>query len=150
MFLKCQRHPASTREPNTTINRTNCGSCDQACHTFPNATSACQNSQCGIGSCNAGYANCNGLLADGCEINTTNNVNNCGTCGNVCGPIANGTPSCSSSTCTPVCNSGFGNCNGTYGDGCEVNFSNDHNNCGFCGHVCGPMTVCQSGQCFIP
>lgn len=126
------------------------GGCNLVCPTFPNASSACQNSQCTIGSCNPGYANCNNVTGDGCEINTTNSTSNCGSCGVVCGPIANATPSCSSSTCTPNCNTGFGNCNGVYGDGCEVNHNNDHNNCGFCGHVCGPKAACVGGQCFIP
>jgi len=34
--------------------------------------------------CNAGYANCDGNQANGCEVNLTSDSNNCGACGNVC------------------------------------------------------------------
>jgi len=44
-----------------------------------NVTNA--NVACG---CNAGYANCDGNAANGCETSTTADNNNCGGCGNVC------------------------------------------------------------------
>ncbi|VVB52371.1 Uncharacterised protein [uncultured archaeon] len=34
--------------------------------------------------CNANYANCNMITADGCETNTLTDTNNCGTCGLAC------------------------------------------------------------------
>jgi hypothetical protein len=61
----------------------NCGSCGNKC-TYPNAAGACTSGTCGLGACLTGFANCNGTVSDGCEINTTSNVNHCGTCGNVC------------------------------------------------------------------
>ena len=63
---------------------TNCGACGSTCFTA-NGTSSCVNGQCRIASCNAGFADCNGNPADGCETNVFSDRNNCGACGNVCG-----------------------------------------------------------------
>jgi cysteine-rich repeat protein len=63
----------------------NCGSCGFTC-TFSNATAVCTNSQCGIGTCNQDYGNCDGTDANGCETFVANDINNCGTCGNTCSP----------------------------------------------------------------
>jgi hypothetical protein len=61
----------------------NCGTCGNKC-AAPNATAACTNGGCVIVACNSGFANCNGQFADGCEVNTNSDINNCGTCGNKC------------------------------------------------------------------
>ena len=37
-----------------------------------------------VGTCAAGFANCDGSLVNGCEVNTRNDTSNCGTCGNAC------------------------------------------------------------------
>lgn len=34
--------------------------------------------------CNADYRDCNGNANDGCETHITDDVNNCGSCGNRC------------------------------------------------------------------
>jgi len=62
------------------------------------ASTRCANSACAVNTCNAGFANCNGLYPDGCEINTTNDRNNCNGCGIVC---ANGLV-CVNSMCVVV------------------------------------------------
>lgn len=66
----------------------NCGSCDNEC-VVANATAGCSGSTCSIAfcnsACNSGFANCNNLTADGCEINTTSNVNDCSGCGQMYG-----------------------------------------------------------------
>ena len=74
----------------------NCGGCNIKCTLAPNTVSTtCSNNSCGVGACTPGYADCNGNKADGCELSTTNDVNNCGGCGIKC--IGGGT--CSSGTC---------------------------------------------------
>jgi hypothetical protein len=49
--------------------------------------------------CVIGFGDCNGNVNDGCELDTTSDQNNCGTCNNAC----NGWEFCSGSTCQPLC-----------------------------------------------
>jgi hypothetical protein len=59
-------------------------STDAACCGGPNLTATCQSGACSA-VCAAGFADCNADKArDGCEIDTNNDVNNCGGCGNLC------------------------------------------------------------------
>lgn len=81
----------------------------------------------------------------------TADVDNCGTCGNVCS-FAHATTSCVSSTCVlGTCASGFQNCNNAPGDGCEVGIASDAANCGGCGIACSsnhvPAPACSGGFC---
>lgn len=73
-----------------------CGGCGQACHP-PNAIPQCTNGSCTFSSCNAGYANCNSDVSDGCEVNTTNDSLNCGQCGKVCMGAQ-----CVNGSCAPI------------------------------------------------
>ena len=103
-----------------------------------------------MGTCNAGFMDCNGSATDGCEVNTAGDPANCGGCGKAC-TVENNTPGCSGGTCTVgTCNPGFLDCNGNPGDGCEANPSTDPNNCGKCGNVCGGTVSCQNGACAVP
>jgi hypothetical protein len=61
----------------------NCGQCGHQC-VVVNGVAGCVNGQCVIVQCNAGWGDCNGDPADGCETNTLTNPANCGACGNVC------------------------------------------------------------------
>ena len=84
-----------------------------------NATVFCSNGVCGF-TCNAGYTNCGGV----CRALSTD-INHCGACGITCF-VANGTAACSNGVCTvATCQSGRGNCNGSYADGCETNLNYD-------------------------
>src|SRR5260221_830777 len=67
--------------------------------------------------------------------------NNCGACGNVCGPRF----TCSNGDCEPVCNEGQALCEGQC-----VTLSSDDGNCGSCGNACGEGTCCVSGECSPP
>jgi uncharacterized repeat protein (TIGR01451 family) len=83
---------------------------------------------------------------------------NCGACGVKCS-VANGLPACVGGACViAVCSPGYSNCDGQYGDGCEVadaSFASDPSNCGGCGQVCAPAhatgacsnAVCGIGSC---
>ena len=89
------------------------------------------------------------MAANGCETNLTTSNTNCGGCGVVCGPEAQtSSAACVSSTCEVAhCQSGFGDCNGVYSDGCERNLQTDASNCGSCGSACPVNDACFNGNC---
>jgi hypothetical protein len=70
-------------EINLLSNINNCGACSVVCPARPNATSVCVSGTCSI-VCNTGFANCDGNITNGCEVNLLSDKNNCGACGNVC------------------------------------------------------------------
>ena len=77
--------------------------------------------------------------------------------GVVCTPCANDQSCLVRSDCTSAncsfnrcCGSGFGNCDGQTGNGCEVNLNNDTHHCGACGSPCANGKICQNGVCAIP
>lgn len=59
----------------------NCGSCGNVC----GSDQTCVSGVCQTAACPAGFANCDGNAANGCETNIDTDPNNCGACGNVCG-----------------------------------------------------------------
>jgi hypothetical protein len=148
-YADCNNNPADGCEVYVLGDANNCGACGNVC-TFPNATGTCSSGTCQLNACNAGYADCNNNPADGCEVNASNNANNCGGCGVVCSSN-NITPSCGGGLCNGSCNTGFLDCNGNkQTDGCEVNVSNNVNNCGGCGIVCSSNNItpsCGGGVC---
>jgi hypothetical protein len=150
-YQDCNNSYGDGCETNTSTSPTNCGSCGHACNT-PNATPACNNGTCAIGMCNAGYKDCNNTVADGCEINTNNDPNNCGGCGIKCN-IANGTAACVNGMCkVGTCNSGFTDCDNNPANGCETATGSDVNNCGVCGKVCNVPNAtasCTGGICTV-
>ncbi len=55
-------------EISTATDPKHCGSCDVACTAMvPNGQPGCASGHCVVGSCNAGWRDCNGLAEDGCE-----------------------------------------------------------------------------------
>jgi len=51
---------------NTLTDPAHCGACSVRC-TLANASVACAAGTCALVACNGGFANCNGVVADGCE-----------------------------------------------------------------------------------
>lgn len=61
-------------------------------------TVSCVSGACAHGACNTGFADCNGTLADGCEIDTRVDPAHCGSCTTACGAAA----LCQASSCEPL------------------------------------------------
>ena len=131
-FGDCNSSPGDGCEVDLRNTTSSCGTCARVC-TIANGAAGCASGACTVAACNGGYGDCNGSAADGCETNLASTLTSCGACGRSCS-AANGTAGCTSGACTvTACNGGFANCNGSPGDGCEVNLTNDPNNCGGCG-----------------
>src|SRR5262245_10673677 len=75
-----------------------CGASSCAPCALANATATCEPGGCAISACDAGFADCNGSGADGCETDTSASVNDCGGCGVVCAPIQ-ATAACVNGSC---------------------------------------------------
>ncbi len=149
-FGNCDANAANGCEANTNNDINNCGSCGHRC-LFANGAAVCTNGACALGACAAGWANCDGNPANGCEANLQTDVANCGACSSACAP-ANGSGACAAGVCTVArCNAGFSNCDGLTPNGCEINTAADILNCGACGTQCraglGGSNNCVSGAC---
>jgi hypothetical protein len=145
-FADCDGSAANGCEVDTRTAVANCGRCGNAC-ALANATPTCAAGACAVASCNAGFGNCDGLAANGCEVNTQSAVASCGSCGNACA-AANATAACRTGACAiGSCNNGFGNCDNLYANGCESTLATDNLNCGACGTRCASGTTCAASRC---
>jgi hypothetical protein len=101
--------------------------------------------------CPPTFEDCNGDASDGCEAKTTTDKENCGKCSKVCIPPPNSAPSCVGGKCAYECLLGFADCDGKADNGCEINLSNDPNNCKSCGTKCPTLQngspACSGGEC---
>ena len=118
-----------------------CGQCGRSC-SLANANETCSSGSCQIGSCSAGFGNCDGQAANGCEIDLNNDARNCGSCGNVC---TNGL-SCRSGRCACTANANCGS-NQTCCNGNCVDTRSNAANCGACGSACAGGSTCCDGSC---
>lgn len=63
----------------------NCGECGSACLDRPNVAEwACSRKQCRIFRCIGDFADCDGDVSDGCEVDRETDPNHCGSCNNRC------------------------------------------------------------------
>ncbi|MFO0624558.1 MAG: hypothetical protein U0325_03000 [Polyangiales bacterium] len=101
--------------------------------------------------CGAGFADCDGAMANGCEVNTTNNTAHCGACGATCPSRANAATTCGAGACGMVCATGFGDCDASAMNGCEVDVRASADHCGGCGRACAAransVATCTDGAC---
>jgi len=150
-FADCNRNATDGCETNVNTSLTNCGMCGTTCAT-PNATPVCAMGRCGVGTCNAGFVDCDMNASNGCEVNTRGDINNCGACGNRCPTPSSGSASCINGVCgIGACAPGTADCDMNVSTGCETNTNNSLSNCGACGRVCPTPTngtaVCTAGVC---
>ncbi|MBN2196302.1 MAG: hypothetical protein JW751_26045 [Polyangiaceae bacterium] len=136
-FGNCNGIGSDGCETNTNTSTSHCGSCSHPC-VYANANASCTVGTCSMGACFTGYQNCDGATANGCEINTTNDVENCGGCNLDCAND-HGATSCASSVCAPICtnvvSNRWGDCDGNPANGCESSLLQT-SRCGTCGTIC--------------
>ncbi len=70
-------------ETDTKSSAQHCGGCFAECGPYANAVASCVASACKM-TCNAGWQSCNGIQADGCEINLKTDPSHCGACWHGC------------------------------------------------------------------
>lgn len=129
----------------------NCGACGVDCTgRLDNAEEICAAGQCAVASCDGEWGDCDGVPVNGCETDTSSSFDHCGACGNDC-RLANAESSCESGSCEIVrCNSGFGDCDGDPGNGCEIDLRTSVDHCGTCSRACSfpnAEAVCNAGRC---
>jgi hypothetical protein len=130
----------------------NCGgagiTCSPGAHV---ATAACVMGVCGVATCAQGFADCDGVATNGCEVDLRNTAAHCGACTTACTASPNATPSCVAGACAPQCLTGFGDCDHAAANGCEVRL-NSSSDCGACGVACtaaNGTASCASGTCEV-
>ena len=77
-FDDCNKVLADGCEVNITSDPSNCARCGNVCPA-PNGTASCTARVCGIASCSAGFANCDAVVANGCERVMSADANTCAT-----------------------------------------------------------------------
>ena len=145
----CDGNPANGCEARLNANP-NCGGCGVRCGTVANGSSACIASACAVESCDARFADCDHVAANGCEVRRESDPLNCGGCGVRCPAVTNATATCVSSRCGYTCNTGFGDCDNADTTGCEADLRTSPRACGACGRVCEVDQVCRAGVCVWP
>jgi hypothetical protein len=151
-FADCDSNASNGCEVNLQSDPAHCGVCTTMCPLRMNAVAVCTAGTCGY-TCNAGYADCNGVAGDGCEIPTNTDPNNCGVCGTACTGALNAPPTCIGGSCIFTCASGWADCNMIHSDGCEINVNTNPNHCRTCTNVCTSVPnaspTCMGGACGI-
>jgi sugar lactone lactonase YvrE len=112
----------------------------------PQAQAGCSAGACVVLQCQAGWKDCDGLVGNGCEIDATTDVANCGACNAPCS-VDNGVAACVASACAVAsCTAPYGDCDGKASNGCEVDLMGYAQHCGACGHTCLGVG-CSEGLC---
>jgi hypothetical protein len=150
-FADCDGITQNGCEANIATDKVHCGGCNLAC-VGANGQESCVGGQCVIGTCNPGFADCDGITQNGCEANIATDKVHCGGCNLAC-VGANGQESCVGGQCViSTCNPGFADCDGITQNGCEANIATDKVNCGGCNLACvgaNGQESCVGGQCVI-
>ena len=146
-YATCGAGTASVRCANTASDPSHCGACGTACALPRASASVCAAGNCAVLTCTSGYGDCDGDATNGCETDLRASSAHCGACGRAC-TLANASAGCTAGSCAVLaCTRGFADCDGTPGDGCEVDTRTDNANCGACGNACPAGQVCSNGTC---
>ena len=145
----CDSDAANGCEVDTQTTTAHCGGCGRACAARSHAVASCAAGACAY-VCEAGYADCDGEAGNGCEVDVRTSLSHCGACGRACSP-ANATGACVASGCAVAsCDTGFGDCDASAANGCEVDTRTSAANCGRCGNACVTASSCVASACTAP
>ncbi|MEO7327687.1 MAG: DNRLRE domain-containing protein, partial [Minicystis sp.] len=107
-------------------------------------------SACYVVNCAPHFADCNGIVADGCEADLQSPAS-CGACGSVCAP-PHATAACGTGACAiGACDLGWGDCDGNLQNGCETELTTNAA-CAACGVACSlpnATASCAGGSCTL-
>lgn len=156
-YASCDNNKYNGCEANRDDDEGNCGVCGTVCDATTTAhvsSNSCSSGTCAP-QCLTGYADCDTSRTNGCEIDKTTNALHCGGCNNVCSVAASAhvkSNTCSGSSCQPVCDNLYDDCDTSRLNGCEKDVSADKTNCGACGVTCATKnaasgTACAAGKC---
>lgn len=139
-------------ESGTGVCPADCGGCGEGntCQ-IPFGDALCDKGMCVIDQCANDYGDCDSAYANGCEIDTANDEDNCGSCDNDCSaaPRVNAAI-CADSKCgIESCDTGYADCDGDAVSGCEANLRSVAT-CGNCNRDCRNLlnvaqSTCSSG-----
>jgi hypothetical protein len=97
-YENCDDESRNGCEIDTSSDTQHCGGCRAQPCALPNALPDCANGTCAILRCVTGFANCDNVAENGCEVNVTSDPDHCGDCSTSCGPSQR----CAASRCTPL------------------------------------------------
>jgi hypothetical protein len=96
--------------------------------------------------CAAGRGDCDANPSNGCETDTSDDMDHCGMCNNRC-TLPDAMSACSAGGCVVTgCEGDFRDCDLMAANGCETSLGTDAN-CGSCGDACAPGVPCTGGVC---
>lgn len=147
-FADCDDNSANGCETDVLSSLEHCSACNTPCASTTGDV-ACNGGVCQLISCPLGTGDCNGSVDDGCETDTDTSTDHCGGCGQACPPANAEAGTCADGTCSFTCLVGFGDCDASELNGCEVEFAADPQHCGTCDNACSAPThahgVCEGG-----
>jgi len=127
-----------------------CGACDRQCPRAPNAQPSCAGGVCGQ-QCDEGFADCDGDLSNGCEVDLAQNTTHCGRCDRACPAAPGGIAFCADGRCGLRCEAQSADCDGDPSNGCEVDLQRTALHCGRCNNACAvgsnAAPTCTAGVC---
>ncbi len=147
----CDGLPETGCETDLLTTTGHCGACDAFCEIIE-GSGVCIGGDCKVDDCNEGFADCNRLPDDGCEIEIAADPFNCGGCGEefVC-DLSDAFEICVDFVCAiGVCDADRGDCDEEAETGCEVDLLTDPAYCGTCDIACDFLNatpLCVDGGC---
>lgn len=137
-FADCDANLANGCEVDTASDLGNCGGCGMVCgdaHATPTCSAGACTLACKTEPFIGTFANCDGNVANGCEVNISTDTTHCGSCTIACS-TNHATPLCAGGACGILaCESSWADCNTNVADGCETSLSTT-SNCGGCNNIC--------------